>query len=194
MANQQLYGVLAGATVVLTDAASDGKPITLADPPQAATGYVARASWRESASGIEQVWTLEPSAGSAYDAMLTLSKMYAKTLDDADALKVPALYDSWYQPMEYASDDRVSYDGTLYRCLQDHRSQASMSPDKSPSLWAKVLPGQDGAVGEWEQPGSTNGYAKGARVTHGGKTWESTADNNVWAPGTTGAPWTEVKE
>lgn len=193
MATQQLYGVLAGGSVMLTDSAS-GKPVTLADPPEAATGYVARASWQEDASGIRQVWTLEPSAGSAYDATLTLAKMQAEQLTDAQALQVPALYDQWYQPLDYAAGKRVLYQGTLYKCLQAHRSQASWTPDASPSLWAKVLPGQDGKVGEWVQPDSTNGYKKGDKVTHGGKTWESTADNNVWEPGTTGAPWTEVKE
>ena len=29
---------------------------------------------------------------------------------------------------------------------------------------------------EWEQPGSTNGYSKGDKVTHNGKTWESLVD------------------
>ena len=29
-------------------------------------------------------------------------------------------------------------------------------------------------------------YAKGAKVTHNGKKWTSTADNNVWEPGAAG--------
>lgn len=195
MAQQQLYGVLAGGSVMLTDSASGGKPVTLADPPEAAVGYVARATWQEDASGIRQVWTLEPSAGSAYDAALTFVKMGAEKLDDADALKVPALYDAWYQPLDYAVGKRVLYNGTLYKCLQAHRSQASWAPDKSPSLWAEVLPGQDGKVGEWKQPDSTNPYAKGDKVTHNGKTWVSNVDGNVWEPGATGVTqWTEVTE
>lgn len=43
---------------------------------------------------------------------------------------------------------------------------------------------------EWEQPGSTNPYAKGDKVMHNGKTWQSTTDNNVWEPCVYG--WEEV--
>lgn len=92
-----------------------------------------------------------------------------------------------------------SYEGTRYRCLQDHTCTAEWTPAEAPSLWTKVLPGQEGSgteVGEWEQPGSTNGYAKGDRVTHNGKTWESLIDNNVWEPGVIGTEslWKEITE
>lgn len=91
-----------------------------------------------------------------------------------------------------------TYEGTRYRCLQDHACTAEWTPTAAVSLWAKVLPGQEGSgeeIGEWEQPGSTNGYAKGDKVTHNGKTWESLVDNNVWEPGAVGTEsvWKEVK-
>lgn len=91
-----------------------------------------------------------------------------------------------------------TYEGTRYRCLQDHACTAEWTPTAAVSLWAKVLPGQEGSgeeIGEWEQPGSTNGYAKGDKVTHNGKTWESLVNNNVWEPGVIGTEsvWKEVK-
>lgn len=91
-----------------------------------------------------------------------------------------------------------TYEGTRYRCLQDHTCTAEWTPTAAVSLWAKVLPGQEGSgedIGEWEQPGSTNGYAKGDKVTHNGKTWESLVDNNVWEPGVVGTEsvWKEVE-
>ena len=91
-----------------------------------------------------------------------------------------------------------AYEGTRYRCLQDHTCTAEWTPVAAVSLWAKVLPGQEGSgeeVGEWEQPGSTNPYMKGDKVTHNGKTWESLIDNNVWEPGVVGTEslWKEVK-
>lgn len=49
---------------------------------------------------------------------------------------------------------------------------------------------QTDTIPEWEQPDSTNPYAKGDKVTHNGKTWQSTTDNNVWEPGVYG--WEEV--
>lgn len=92
-----------------------------------------------------------------------------------------------------------TYEGTRYRCLQDHTCTAEWTPTAAPSLWTKVLPGQEGSgedVGEWEQPGADNGYKKGDKVTHNGKTWESLVDNNVWEPGVVGTEslWKEVTE
>ena len=82
------------------------------------------------------------------------------------------------------------------KCIQAHTSQADWTPENAPSLYAKILPGQSGTeIGEWVQPDSTNPYMKGDKVTHGGKVWVSSVDNNVWEPGATGTEslWTEVK-
>lgn len=128
----------------------------------------------------------------AYADAITLAKIQAKTVDDETAVLVPNLFDIWSDSKHYEKDERVTYNGTLYKCLQAHDAQATWTPTDAPSLWAKVLPGQSGEIGEWEQPGSTNGYKTGDKVTHNGKTWESTADNNVWEPGAVGAPWKEV--
>ena len=130
----------------------------------------------------------------AYADAITLAKIQAKTVDDETAVLVPNLFDIWSDSKHYEKDERVTYNGTLYKCLQAHDAQADWTPTDAPSLWAKVLPGQSGEIGEWEQPGSTNGYKTGDKVTHNGKTWESTADNNVWEPGAVGAPWKEVTE
>lgn len=128
----------------------------------------------------------------AYADAITLAKIQAKTVDDETAVLVPNLFDIWSDSKHYEKDERVTYNGTLYKCLQAHDAQADWTPTDAPSLWAKVLPGQSGEIGEWEQPGSTNGYKTGDKVTHNGKTWESTSDNNVWEPGAVGAPWKEV--
>ena len=96
----------------------------------------------------------------------------------------------------YKAGDRFKDGGELYKVLQDHTSQEDWKPENSPSLYAKILPGQSGTeIGEWVQPDSTNPYMKGDKVTHGGKVWVSSVDNNVWEPGATGTEslWTEVK-
>ena len=123
---------------------------------------------------------------------IVLAKIQAQTVDDSIAVQVVNLYDEWDSATHYEKDTRVSYNGVLYKCLQTHDAQADWAPTGAPSLWAEVLPGQSGEIGEWKQPGSTNGYKTGDKVTHNGKTWESTADNNVWEPGAVGAPWKEV--
>jgi chitodextrinase len=117
---------------------------------------------------------------------------YNAALPDEMAALVPSDAENWEPDMAYAVGDRRQYGGKLYKCLQPHTSQATWTPPDAPSLWAEVLPGQDGEIGEWVQPDSTNAYSKGDRVTHNGKTWESYVDGNVWEPGVYG--WTEITE
>lgn len=124
----------------------------------------------------------------AYRAAIDLA---AQSLDDTKAVEAQCLYPDFAIGAPYAAGDRVVYDGKLYKVLQAHTSQADWLPTAAPSLFAEVLPGQGGTgIGEWQQPDSTNSYKKGDKVTHNGKTWESTADSNVWEPGVYG--WAEV--
>lgn len=120
-----------------------------------------------------------------------LIESLAIALDDETALTGVELFPAWAVGKAYAIDDRVQYNGALYKCVQAHTSQADWTPPSAPSLFAEVLPGQGGTgIGEWKQPDSTNPYKKGDKVKHNGKTWESEIDNNVWEPGVYG--WTEV--
>ena len=117
----------------------------------------------------------------------------AESLEDEDALKAPMLFERWSgEGVSYTTDTRLYYEGTLYRVLQDHVSQAAWNPADAPSLFAKVLIPDPGEIPEWEQPSSTNPYMIGDKVRHNGKVWISTVDNNVWEPGVYG--WDEVTE
>lgn len=129
------------------------------------------------------------------ESSVRVVKIQAQSLNDTDALTVQNLYPKWSgESVTYAKDFKVNRNGVLYKCLQDHVSQESWSPEDAPSLWAKVLIPDPETIPEWEQPGSTNGYSKGDKTTHNGKTWESLVDNNVWEPGVTGTEtvWKEV--
>lgn len=110
---------------------------------------------------------------------------------DEQALEVTNLYPTWKEEVVYALGDRVLYNGVLYKVITVHTSQATWTPDVSASLFAKVLIPDANVIPEWEQPDSTNPYMIGDKVTHNGKTWVSTVDNNVWAPGIAGV-WEEV--
>lgn len=114
----------------------------------------------------------------------------AQSIPDESALETVSLFPVWRTGTAYAVDFRVRYNGILYRCLIANESQETWTPDVSPSLWAKVLV-EDGEILPWEQPESTNPYSAGDKVTHNGKTWVSTIDNNVWEPGTV-EYWKEV--
>lgn len=112
------------------------------------------------------------------------------TMTDEQILEFPDFVEKWRTGKEYAAGKRLEYNGTIYKVLTEHTSQADWPPDAAPSLFAKVLIPDSNVIPEWEQPESTNPYAKGDKVTHNGKTWESEVDNNVWEPGVYG--WNEV--
>ena len=113
-------------------------------------------------------------------------------LTDEEALTGVELFPHWSESTDYVVGDRVSYDGTLYKCLTSHTSQATWTPSDSPSLWVRV---DDPSIEypEWVQPvGATDAYPKGAKVSHNDKHWVSDVDGNVWEPSVYG--WTEVVE
>lgn len=112
------------------------------------------------------------------------------TMTDEQIVKYPAFVEKCESGKAYAVGKRLEYNGTIYKVLTTHTSQADWIPPDAPSLFAKVLIPDTDTIPEWEQPDSTNPYAKGDKVTHNGKTWISTADGNVWEPGVYG--WEEV--
>lgn len=121
-------------------------------------------------------------------ALRAVIEANAQTMTDTAALEVPELFPAWSENgTAYKTDQRVRYDGTLYKVLQDHTSQHGWTPEAAPSLFAKVLVDPIGsAILPWEQPSSTNPYMTGDKVTHNGATWVCTVDNNVWEPGVYG--------
>lgn len=123
----------------------------------------------------------------------------ATNLTDEEAVESVELYPAWDGDRhEYAVGDRVRFDGTLYKVLQAHTSQEDWTPEAAPSLFARVLAGQDGTdIGVWEQPDSTNPYMTGNRVhypTMADPIYESLIDGNVWSPEAYPAGWKEITE
>ena len=109
------------------------------------------------------------------------------TLDDETALKGVELFPMWGSDIDYAVDDRVQHEGTLYKCVQAHTSQENWTPDATPALWVIVTVEE---WPEWVQPtGAQDAYAKDSKVTHNGERWISDVDSNVWEPGVYG--WTK---
>lgn len=120
----------------------------------------------------------------------------AVSFTDEQALQVQDLYPEWSGAgISYNVGDRVRYNGVLYKVLQEHTSQEDWTPDTAHSLYAKILNPDPEVIPNWEQPESTNGYAKGDKVRHKEKVWESLVDNNVWEPGVVGTEsvWKEAE-
>ena len=111
----------------------------------------------------------------------------AENLSDENALEIPEVFPSWGVDIAYAADDRVRYDGKLYKCVQPHTSLAEWAPPAVPALWTDIA--EQGTIPEWRQPtGAQDAYMKGDKVKHYGFVYESDIDNNVWEPGVAG--WT----
>lgn len=123
-------------------------------------------------------------------ALRRMIEKAAAYLADADAAGAPELFPRWSAAASYLIGDRVCHSGALYKCLTAHAAQSTWTPDASPSLWVRIDdPAEEFPA--WRQPtGATDAYPAGAKVSHGGKKWTSTTDNNVWEPGVYG--WTEV--
>ena len=117
-----------------------------------------------------------------------LIESLAVSMPDETALTGVELFPPWSVGKSYATGDRLQYEGTLYKCVQAHTSQADWTPPATPALWTAVSIDEYPA---WVQPtGAHDAYGKGDKVTHSGKHWTSDVDNNTWEPGVYG--WTEV--
>ena len=114
------------------------------------------------------------------------------TLDAVTASEHAELFAEWAYPIAYTVGQLRRHNGTLYKCVQAHTSQADWAPDKAASLWSvAAAPAEEWPA--WSQPvGAHDAYAKGDKVSHNGKHWISTADANTWEPGVYG--WTEYTE
>lgn len=117
----------------------------------------------------------------------------ALSLTDEDALEAVNLFPNWDTGISYKVDERVNYEGTLYKCLQAHTSQAGWTPTAAASLWAKVLIPDANVIPEWEQPNSTNAYMVGDKVMFEGHIYESAINNNIWSPSAYPAGWTLIE-
>lgn len=112
-------------------------------------------------------------------------EILAENLDDEAASSAAELFPNWSVGTKYEKDERVRYNGVLYKVLQSHTSQGDWTPDTAFSLFARVLIPDPDVIPVWEQPDSTNPYMKGNKVhypTADDGIYESTVDNNVRSP------------
>lgn len=109
-----------------------------------------------------------------------LIEQLAVTLDDETALTGVELFPAWVVGKAYAEGDRTQYNGTLYKCIQAHTSQADWLPSATPALWKTVSLDE---YPEWVQPtGAHDAYNIGDKVTYNGQHYVCTSGANVYAP------------
>lgn len=153
---------------------------------------------RAAMEGVDTVMLEEVDAGDeivkANEAgSITFATMAeAGAIDATTAAEHAELFSPWAYPVSYKVGNIRRYGGALYKCVQDHTSQADWTPDTAASLWSATSdPAEEWPA--WSQPiGAHDAYSAGAKVSHNGKHWTSDQDGNVWEPGAFG--WTEAAE
>ena len=108
-------------------------------------------------------------------AAVLVAQLQAQALTDAQAITVKAIYPAWSPDgVQYPVDYKVVHNDVLYKCLQEHTSQASWAPGVAPSLWTAVATGEDAGMLEDPIPVpetvTTAGfeYEKGKYYSEGG--------------------------
>jgi len=124
------------------------------------------------------------------------------TLSDEEVSVLAGLYPKWAAGIAVAVDGLYQFDGSLYKVVQAHTTQADWTPPTVPALFTPVAAA--GVIPEWVQPtGAQDAYAVGDQVTHdnpqdSGNIWlyESSIDANTTEPGRDGTfdrYWTPVE-
>lgn len=114
-----------------------------------------------------------------------------QNVKEVDQKLTESFYPDWIpKGYKYFAGERVSYNDSFYRCIQNHNSQEDWSPDVAVSLWVEI-PDPAEEWPEWNQPaGAHDAYQTGDKVSHEDKHWISDIDANVYEPGVFG--WTEA--
>ena len=116
----------------------------------------------------------------------------SESLTDTDALQAVELFAEWKPDTAYTAQQRIRYQGKLYRCEQAHTSQSDWTPDITPALWTEVA--EPGEIPVWKQPtGAQDAYMAGDKVYYPTKDddiYENTMDYNTYAPDVYG--WNKI--
>jgi len=90
---------------------------------------------------------------------------------------------------------RLRRGGYLFTNMHDiSHADHNTDPLEDPSMWSRMVDPDEGAP-EWFMPQwPFTQWMYGSRAMHDGVVWVSTADNNVWEPGSSGAPWRQENE
>lgn len=86
------------------------------------------------------------------------------TIDDTDAYEIRYLYDPWESDTDYEVGDRRLNGDILYKCKQNHTSQAIYPPNLIPAIWDIIAKEHKGTIDDpipIPEPFSSMEYIKG---------------------------------
>lgn len=116
----------------------------------------------------------------------TALKIISQSFSPEQAMMIKDLniYPLYSVGIFYKKDTYFTYDGDLYRVLQDHTSQAQWIPGEpgTEALYSKIMNDESGYP-LWSQPtGAHDAYNTGDVTNYNGILYESLIDGNVWSP------------
>lgn len=79
----------------------------------------------------------------------------AGSIDTVTAAEHADLFAEWTYPIAYKTGQIRRFGGVLYKCVQDHTSQADWTPDTASSLWRLTADPAE----EWPAWGTAGGGA-----------------------------------
>ena len=133
------------------------------------------------------------SSAQAVAEIMFVKMAQEQQLDETTISEYPDLFTPWDENWRGKAGDIVQDEGQLYRSIHDVKDAGqNTKPSATPSMWTRIgTPLEE--FPEWIQPiGAHDAYDQGAKVTHNGKRWVSSAASNVWEPGVYG--WEEYQE
>jgi len=127
-------------------------------------------------------------------ARLSEQKRALAKLNDTTAVDVLELFPLWRPGAGYDPEDRVRYEGRLYRVIIGHTSQEDWTPPETPALFVETA--KPGEIEVWKQPaGAHDAYNKGAKVHYpdeAGPVYESLIDGNIYSPEAYPVGWRQL--
>ena len=150
-------------------------------------------------AGLEETAKEDPAFAEHEDPVSEQLTQALSILTDEQAETIINAFPEWRCGVAYQVNERVRYDGVLYKVIQAHTSQADWTPDVAVSLFVRLSPASEDddptTIPEWVQPsGSADAYNIGDRVMYNGVVYESLIDGNVWSPADYPAGWQVVSE
>lgn len=97
---------------------------------------------RTAMEGVDTVMLEEVDAGDEIvkaneaGSIMFVTMAEAGAIDATTAAEHAELFAPWAYPISYKVGNIRRYGGALYKCVQDHTSQADWTPDTAASLWS----------------------------------------------------------
>lgn len=80
--------------------------------------------------------------------LLIAQQVNTLTVDDNTALRMKDFYPEWSAGVAYEVGFKVQRNGSLWRAIQAHTSQATWEPESAASLWEMINETHEGSIGD----------------------------------------------